>query len=229
MKLYLIDGAGSEAFNTGVSCNLTISASSKATPSLSGFPRSREISSTMPKITRAATARAITEKMTASQLIFDGKVVKLYLDTVELPDGNSATREFVKHVGAVCVGPITDAGEVLLERQYRYAVDQILTEIPAGKLDPDQVHQCGHGDQIHIPSEQAGEDVHQPLEDDAAVGKEHAAKDQQLHGAEACENIAQGDLPVNAHHLSGDGGLDLRRSLGRGFGGLRGIFGRGGI
>lgn len=77
----------------------------------------------------------LTEKMTASQLIFDGKVVKLYLDTVELPDGNSATREFVKHVGAVCVVPITDEGEVLLERQYRYAVDQILTEIPAGKLD----------------------------------------------------------------------------------------------
>ena len=77
----------------------------------------------------------LTEKMTASQLIFDGKVVKLYLDTVCLPDGNSATREFVKHVGAVCVVPITDEGEVLLERQYRYAVDQILTEIPAGKLD----------------------------------------------------------------------------------------------
>ena len=41
----------------------------------------------------------------------------------------------MKHIGAVCVVPITDDGEVLLERQYRYAVDQILTEIPAGKLD----------------------------------------------------------------------------------------------
>ncbi|MBQ8186459.1 MAG: NUDIX hydrolase [Clostridia bacterium] len=77
----------------------------------------------------------LIEKMTASELIYDGKVVHLYKDTVELPDGASGIREFVKHVGAVCVVPITDEGEVLLERQYRYAVDQILTEIPAGKLD----------------------------------------------------------------------------------------------
>ena len=77
----------------------------------------------------------LIETMTASELIFDGKVVKLYKDTVRLPDGASGIREFVKHVGAVCVVPVTDEGEVLLERQYRYAVDQILTEIPAGKLD----------------------------------------------------------------------------------------------
>ena len=77
----------------------------------------------------------LTEKMTASQLIYDGVVVHLYKDTVQLPDGGTGIREFVKHIGAVCVVPITDDGEVLLERQYRYAVDQILTEIPAGKLD----------------------------------------------------------------------------------------------
>ena len=77
----------------------------------------------------------LTEKMTASQLIYDGVVVHLYKDTVQLPDGGTGIRDFVKHIGAVCVVPITDDGEVLLERQYRYAVDQILTEIPAGKLD----------------------------------------------------------------------------------------------
>lgn len=77
----------------------------------------------------------LIEKMTASELIYDGKVVHLYKDTVELPDGTSGLREFVKHVGAVCVVPVTDEGEVLLERQYRYAVGEILTEIPAGKLD----------------------------------------------------------------------------------------------
>ena len=77
----------------------------------------------------------LIEKMTASELVYDGKVVHLYKDTVELPDGASSIREYVKHMGAVCVIPITDEGEVLLERQYRYAVGQILTEIPAGKLD----------------------------------------------------------------------------------------------
>ncbi len=77
----------------------------------------------------------LIEKQIASELLYDGKVVHLYKDTVELPDGNAAIREYVRHIGAVCVVPVTDEGEVLLERQYRYAVDKILVEIPAGKLD----------------------------------------------------------------------------------------------
>lgn len=77
----------------------------------------------------------LIEKQTASELLYDGKVVTLYKDTVELPDGNSSVREYVKHIGAVCVIPVTDDGEVILERQYRYAVGEILVEIPAGKLD----------------------------------------------------------------------------------------------
>ena len=61
----------------------------------------------------------LIEKQTASDLLYDGKVVTLYKDTVELPDGASAIREYVKHIGAVCVVPVTDDGEVILERQYR--------------------------------------------------------------------------------------------------------------
>lgn len=77
----------------------------------------------------------LEETTVSSRLIFDGKVVHLYKDTVRLPDGAESVREYVKHVGAVCIMPLTDDGEVILERQYRYAVRQILTEIPAGKLD----------------------------------------------------------------------------------------------
>lgn len=77
----------------------------------------------------------LEEKAVSSRLIFDGKVVHLYKDTVRLPDGAESVREYVKHIGAVCILPLTDDGEVILERQYRYAVRQILTEIPAGKLD----------------------------------------------------------------------------------------------
>ena len=77
----------------------------------------------------------LVEKTKTSELIFDGKVVHLYKDTVELPDGGESMREYVKHLGAVCVIPITDEGEVILERQYRYAVGRVLVEIPAGKLD----------------------------------------------------------------------------------------------
>ncbi|MBR6808178.1 MAG: NUDIX hydrolase [Clostridia bacterium] len=75
------------------------------------------------------------EKTLASRLVFDGKVVHLYVDEVELPDGGRSVREFVKHLGAVCVIPVTDDGDVILERQYRYAVGEVLVEIPAGKLD----------------------------------------------------------------------------------------------
>lgn len=77
----------------------------------------------------------LEETTVSSRLIFDGKVVHLYKDTVRLPNGAESVREYVKHVGAVCILPLTDDGEVILERQYRYAVRQILTEIPAGKLD----------------------------------------------------------------------------------------------
>lgn len=75
------------------------------------------------------------EKQVESELVFDGAVVHLYKDKVELPDGTYSMREYVKHIGAVCVIPITDDGEVILERQYRYSVDRVLIEIPAGKLD----------------------------------------------------------------------------------------------
>ncbi len=77
----------------------------------------------------------LMERTKESELIFDGKVVHLYRDIVTLPDGGESVREIIKHVGAVCVVPITDESEVLLERQYRYAVGETLIEIPAGKLD----------------------------------------------------------------------------------------------
>ncbi|MBE6570990.1 MAG: NUDIX hydrolase [Ruminococcaceae bacterium] len=75
------------------------------------------------------------EKKLDSTLIFDGKVVHLYKDKVGLPDGSTSFREYVKHLGAVCVIPVTDENEVILVKQYRYAVGEVLTEIPAGKLD----------------------------------------------------------------------------------------------
>ncbi len=77
----------------------------------------------------------LIEKTKESELIFDGIVVHLYRDTVTLPNGGESVREYVKHLGAVCVVPITEKGEVILERQYRYAVGETLVEIPAGKLD----------------------------------------------------------------------------------------------
>lgn len=77
----------------------------------------------------------LREVQTASREIFDGRIMHVFEDTVRLPDGNAATREYMRHIGAVCVIPVLESGDVLVERQYRYPVGQVLTEIPAGKLD----------------------------------------------------------------------------------------------
>lgn len=80
-----------------------------------------------------------TERELHSELIFDGKVLHLYKDDILLPDGKTGFREYCKHIGAVCIVPITDEGEVLCVKQYRYAHRKMVLEIPAGKLDaPDE-------------------------------------------------------------------------------------------
>ncbi len=70
--------------------------------------------------------------------IFDGVIVHLVRDTVIIPNGARATREVCLHHGAVCVVPITDEGEIVMERQFRYPFGEVLWEIPAGKLDKDE-------------------------------------------------------------------------------------------
>ena len=77
----------------------------------------------------------LTEVKTGSQEIFDGVILHVFKDTVKLPNGNSATREVIRHVGAVGVIPVTDDGKVIVERQFRYPLNRAITEIPAGKLD----------------------------------------------------------------------------------------------
>ena len=78
------------------------------------------------------------EKKIDSKQIFDGKIVKLFVDTVELPNGQLATREIVRHPGAVCVLPLTNDGEVIMVKQFRYPFNEVMLEIPAGKLEPSE-------------------------------------------------------------------------------------------
>ncbi len=75
------------------------------------------------------------EKKVSSKLLYDGSILHVYRDEITLPDGKPAFREYNRHIGAVCVIPITDEGDVICVRQYRYAVGEVLLEIPAGKLD----------------------------------------------------------------------------------------------
>ena len=76
----------------------------------------------------------LQEKATASEEIFNGIILHVVRDTVELPNGNHSVREVIRHIGAVCVIPVTDDNQVIVERQYRYPLDRVILEIPAGKL-----------------------------------------------------------------------------------------------
>ncbi len=71
----------------------------------------------------------------SSTTLRDGVILKMQVDKVQVQNGNIATRELVRHLGAVCIVPITEEGEIILERQYRYPLDRVITELPAGKLD----------------------------------------------------------------------------------------------
>ncbi len=76
------------------------------------------------------------EKTVLRKSIYKGKIVNLYLDKVKLPDGKLAEREIVEHPGAVAIIPMISPVEIILVRQFRKPVEEILYEIPAGKLNP---------------------------------------------------------------------------------------------
>lgn len=78
----------------------------------------------------------LIEQKIDSQEILKGNFLHAFRDTVRLPDGSSATREYVKHPGAVCMIPLLDDGRLVLERQYRWPMQRVMVEFPAGKLDP---------------------------------------------------------------------------------------------
>jgi len=77
----------------------------------------------------------LKETPKSSEKIFSGRLIDLYFDHIELPNGKSSTREWIKHPGAVCIVPILPDGNLCLIRQYRYGPRAEFIEIPAGKLD----------------------------------------------------------------------------------------------
>lgn len=91
--------------------------------------------------------RHLIEEKLASQELFKGRLLHAFRDTVRLPDGATTDREYVKHPGAVMIVPLVyDACggvRVVLERQFRYPVGQVMIEFPAGKLDPgEDIQRC---------------------------------------------------------------------------------------
>jgi ADP-ribose pyrophosphatase len=78
----------------------------------------------------------LPERIIDSQTLYEGSVVKFYVNTVVLPNGNTAKREIVGTRGAVAIVPLTGDGHVQLVRQYRSGISDFLLEIPAGTLEP---------------------------------------------------------------------------------------------
>lgn len=80
----------------------------------------------------------LREERVTGDDIYSGIFLKMKRDTVSLPDGQQAVREYLTHPGAVAIVALLDDGRVLLERQYRYPIAKACIEVPAGKLDPNE-------------------------------------------------------------------------------------------
>ncbi|CAM3435559.1 NUDIX hydrolase [Cytobacillus oceanisediminis] len=78
----------------------------------------------------------LEEKTIKTEKIFSGKVISLQVEDVELPNGKTSKREIIKHPGAVAVLAVTDDNKIVMVEQYRKALDKVIAEIPAGKLEP---------------------------------------------------------------------------------------------
>ena len=74
-------------------------------------------------------------KGVASEEKYNGAIIRVYREEVELPDGSHSHWDVVRHLGAVCIVPIDGEGNVILVRQFRYPAGRVMLEIPAGKLD----------------------------------------------------------------------------------------------
>ncbi|MBQ7791954.1 MAG: NUDIX hydrolase [Clostridia bacterium] len=86
----------------------------------------------------------LTEKIMDSKTHFQGKIINVRVDTVELENGATSTREIVEHPGGVCVIGIDNDGKILMVRQFRSPFGRPLLEVPAGKLNYGEDHfECG--------------------------------------------------------------------------------------
>lgn len=80
--------------------------------------------------------KGLIETFVSKKTIWRGRAVNFDVDTVRLPDGKLATREYMNHPGAVGVVPFLDRNTIVMVRQYRHPVGEVTLELPAGKIDP---------------------------------------------------------------------------------------------
>ncbi|MGI6648395.1 MAG: NUDIX domain-containing protein [Bacillota bacterium] len=100
----------------------------------------------------------LAEKTLSSEYVYQGRMINLRVDQVELPDGKSAQREIVEHPGAVAVVALTNNRELVMVRQYRKPIDKVILEIPAGKLNHNEDPEiCAQRELLEETGYQAGQ------------------------------------------------------------------------
>lgn len=100
----------------------------------------------------------LIETQLTTEVVFKGKLLEVRRDSVSLPDGAEATREYVVHQGAVVVIPVLSNGKMLFERQFRYPLGRVFLELPAGKIDPgEDVEQTGRRELLEETGHEADE------------------------------------------------------------------------
>ena len=150
----------------------------------------------------------LLEKKLRSENIYDGVLLHVRRDTVTLPNGREAVREWVRHPGASAVLPVFEDGTVLLVRQYRYPVDRVTLEIPAGKLDsPKELSEetgytAKHWEKLTTIGTTVGfsnEYIHIYAAHDLQAGEQHTDDDEFIHVVkmpleEAVERVKAGEI-----------------------------------
>ena len=158
------------------------------------------------------------ERTVSSAIQYSGPVFDVYSDTVELCNKKTARRDYLKHRGAVAVVPLTDKGRVIIERQFRYPQQRVMTEIPAGKLEAFDTDPLDAAKRelkeeigvtakefvplgIYIPSPAIlSERIYVYLAKGLSYGNAHPDEDEflrveRLPLGEAVERVMRGDLP----------------------------------
>lgn len=139
----------------------------------------------------------LEEKTLERKTLYEGKIVTLWVDRAELPNGREAKREVVGHPGGVCVLPLESDGTVYTVKQWRYPFARVVEELPAGKLDGPEAHREGAlrelseevgvepGELIYLGSLLMSpgfcdEELHMYLARDLRHGKQHPDEDEFL-------------------------------------------------
>ena len=151
----------------------------------------------------------LTEHSLGGVVLTAGNFLTVRRDDVRLPDGKTATREFVVHPGAVVVVPLQDDGRLLLIRQFRYPIGRVLLEFPAGKIDAgEDTLVCGRRELLEETGASGGEWAHAgTLHNACAYSTEHIeiwfargllAGPQKLDDGEFIELVSMSETELDA-------------------------------